>query len=331
MPACRLAPAAAIICQGAGFAANPPHCAGNRRTGASYGPCRPRYNRLSRTPWSRGRAGAISVLIDWIVWLVALARPENLERVGQPGRRLVGELRDSGRDHLQRDRFAGRVFSAGRFAACSRPAFCRASKAEVFNIWILGRALIMAAILGDALNYFVGLQMGEYVFDAAGCGLSNTTTCWRPRRFTSGMAARPSCWPDSCRWCRTFTPFVAGVARMGYRRFALYNMAGGVGWVVSMLAAGYFLGQHPWVQTHFEQVVIGIVLVSVLPVAVSAGRHWLAARGAQNRPRRRRSLNAAGSLAPPAGMCRKSLIGSCRLIRHAASHPGSLADRLTGQ
>jgi membrane-associated protein len=73
---------------------------------------------------------------------------------------------------------------------------------------------------------------------------------------------------------RTFTPFVAGVARMGYRRFAIYNIAGGIGWVVAMLLAGYWLGNIPLVKDHFELVVVAIVAVSLIPVLVAAWRAW---------------------------------------------------------
>ena len=69
---------------------------------------------------------------------------------------------------------------------------------------------------------------------------------------------------------RTFTPFVAGVAKMNYRQFVLYNIAGGIGWVVSMTVAGYFLGQLPWVKANFEKVVLGIVFVSLLPIVLGA-------------------------------------------------------------
>src|SRR5690606_17350825 len=79
---------------------------------------------------------------------------------------------------------------------------------------------------------------------------------------------------------RTFTPFVAGVARMNYVHFAIYNVAGGIGWVVSMTLCGYFLGQIPWISKNFELVVIGIVLISVMPIAFGMLRHWLAGRRA---------------------------------------------------
>ena len=67
---------------------------------------------------------------------------------------------------------------------------------------------------------------------------------------------------------RTFTPFVAGVARMRYSHFAVYNIAGGIGWVFSMTMAGYVLGNIPFIKDNFSLVAIGIVIVSVLPIIV---------------------------------------------------------------
>ena len=65
---------------------------------------------------------------------------------------------------------------------------------------------------------------------------------------------------------RTFVPVVAGAAQMGYRKFATFNIIGGVSWIFSMTIAGYFLGQFEIVGKNLEKVVIGIVLVSVLPI-----------------------------------------------------------------
>ena len=67
---------------------------------------------------------------------------------------------------------------------------------------------------------------------------------------------------------RTFAPFVAGVAEMPYSRFAAFNIFGGIGWVILMTLAGYFLGNIPFIRAHFEKVVILIVLVSVLPIVI---------------------------------------------------------------
>src|SRR5262249_42496906 len=79
---------------------------------------------------------------------------------------------------------------------------------------------------------------------------------------------------------RTFTPFVAGVARMSYMQFAVYNVVGGVGWVASMTLCGYRLGRIAWISENFEKVVIGIVLVSVLPMVFGVAKHYLAKRRA---------------------------------------------------
>ena len=73
---------------------------------------------------------------------------------------------------------------------------------------------------------------------------------------------------------RTFAPFVAGIGRMSYRRFALFNVAGGTSWVLLFLFAGYFFGNLPAVQKHFHYVIVAIIVISLIPIAVE----WLRAR-----------------------------------------------------
>ena len=77
-------------------------------------------------------------------------------------------------------------------------------------------------------------------------------------------------------------PFVAGIARMSYARFWVYNAIGGAGWVLSMTLAGYFLGRVPFVANHFELVVLTIVFISVLPVMIAAWRAWRSDHAASN-------------------------------------------------
>ena len=72
---------------------------------------------------------------------------------------------------------------------------------------------------------------------------------------------------------RTFTPFVAGVGRMNYKKFLPYDIAGGFLWIASMSLAGYALGQNPWVKKHFEAVVVGIIFLSILPMIITWLRH----------------------------------------------------------
>lgn len=75
---------------------------------------------------------------------------------------------------------------------------------------------------------------------------------------------------------RTFVPVVAGIGKMPYRRFAMFNIVGGASWVASMTTAGYFLGQFEFVKKHIELMVIGIIFISVLPGVIA----WFRSRGA---------------------------------------------------
>jgi membrane-associated protein len=146
---------------------------------------------------------------------------------------------------------------------------------DVFNIVALDAVLMVAAVVGDALNYYVGLQMGQYVFERGRLRFVKHSHLMAAKAFYERHGGKAIVLARFVPLVRTFTPFVAGVARMGYRRFALYNIAGGVAWVLSMSLAGYWLGQIPWIQRNFELVTVGIVIISVLPLAISAVRHWL--------------------------------------------------------
>jgi membrane-associated protein len=134
----------------------------------------------------------------------------------------------------------------------------------------------VAAIVGDALNYYVGLQMGEHVFERGRLRFVKHSHLMAAKAFYERHGGKAIVLARFVPLVRTFTPFVAGVARMEYRRFAAYNVVGGIGWVISMTTAGYFLGQIDWVKRNFELVVIAIILISVLPILISALRHWRA-------------------------------------------------------
>jgi len=164
------------------------------------------------------------------------------------------------------------LFAAGVLAAGD------ASGEAVFRLHFLIVALSVAAILGDAVNYFLGLQMEERVFEKGRLRFVKHEHLMAAKAFYERHGGKAIVLARFVPLVRTFTPFVAGVARMGYRRFAVYNIAGGIGWVVMMSLAGYWLGKRPFVKDHFEQVVIGIVAISLLPVAIAAFRAWRARR-----------------------------------------------------
>lgn len=149
---------------------------------------------------------------------------------------------------------------------------------ELFNLPGLIAALTVAAIVGDALNYYVGLQMGEYVFEKGRLKFVKHSHLLAAKAFYEKHGGQAIVLARFIPLVRTFTPFVAGIARMEYRRFVVYNVVGGLGWVASMTAAGYWLGQIEVIKKNFEIAVIGVVVISVLPLAIKALKHWLAPR-----------------------------------------------------
>ena len=220
----------------------------------------------------------MSQLLEWFRWLIGLAKPENLKTLINLG----------GPEWVSYAILAAVVFSetgllVGFFLPGDSMLFAAGFLASggYFEFGWLGAVLSVAAIVGDALNYYVGLQMGEYVFERGRLRFVKHSHLLAAKAFYERHGGKAIVLARFVPLVRTFTPFVAGVARMEYRRFAVYNIVGGIGWVWSMMTAGYFLGQIPWVQRNFEIVVLGIVLVSVLPIAISALRHWRAGgRGA---------------------------------------------------
>lgn len=161
------------------------------------------------------------------------------------------------------------LFAAGFLASGGT-----AAGEAVFRIELLIVLLSIAAVLGDAVNYFLGLQMEEHVFEKGRMRFVKHEHLMAAKAFYERHGGKAIVLARFVPLVRTFTPFVAGVARMGYRRFAVYNIAGGVGWVTAMTLAGYWLGNVKFVSEHFEQVVILIVAVSLLPVAIGGLRAW---------------------------------------------------------
>ena len=135
------------------------------------------------------------------------------------------------------------------------------------NIFLINAILIVAAIVGDATGYLLGRQAGPRVFDRPDSRFFKREHLVRTQHFYEKHGGKTIIYARFVPIVRTFAPFVAGVAGMPYSRFLTFNIFGGVGWVILMTTAGYYLGGFPIIQRHFEKVVIAIVLISVLPVA----------------------------------------------------------------
>jgi membrane-associated protein len=136
------------------------------------------------------------------------------------------------------------------------------------NIWVINLVLIAAAIIGDAVGYMLGRKAGPRIFSREESRFFKQEHLLRTKAFYEKHGGKTIIYARFVPIIRTFAPFVAGVAQMRYTRFAAFNIFGGIGWVVSLTTAGYFLGNVPVVRAHFEKVVLGIVVVSVLPIVL---------------------------------------------------------------
>lgn len=133
---------------------------------------------------------------------------------------------------------------------------------------ILAALLITAAILGDAVNYAIGYHLGPRVFRAESTWLLNRKHLLAAHEFYERHGAKTIIIARFVPIVRTFAPFVAGIGKMSYRRFAAFNVIGGVAWVLLFLLAGWWFGGLETVQKNFKLVILGIIAVSLLPPVV---------------------------------------------------------------
>jgi len=129
--------------------------------------------------------------------------------------------------------------------------------------------LCVASIVGDQSGYFLGYRAGPSIFSRKDSRLFKQEYVTRTQQFYEKHGGKTLIYAKFVPIVRTFAPFMAGVGRMQYSRFLSFNIVGGLGWVLSMTLAGYTLGGVPIIRKHFEKVVIGIVVVSVLPLILT--------------------------------------------------------------
>jgi membrane-associated protein len=146
------------------------------------------------------------------------------------------------------------------------------------NIWILVPLLIVAAVLGDAVNYAVGNAVGPRVFTSVDRTsflhrALNRDHLAKAHAFFEKYGGKAIILGRFVPIVRTFVPFVAGAGTMTYSTFGLYNITGGIIWVGICTLAGYAFGNVPVVQENFTLVALGIVFVSLLPILVEYLRH----------------------------------------------------------
>ena len=136
------------------------------------------------------------------------------------------------------------------------------------NIVEICALLTVASVLGDQSGYFLGYRTGPRIFSRPDSLVFKQEYVTRTQAFFARHGGKTLIYAKFVPIIRTFAPFMAGVGRMSYPRFFSFNVLGGIGWVLSMTMAGYYLGGVPLIRRNFEKVVIGIVIVSVLPLLI---------------------------------------------------------------
>lgn len=141
------------------------------------------------------------------------------------------------------------------------------------DIHLLVLLLIIAAVLGDAVNYGVGHYIGPRIFSHSESRWLNPKHLQRAHDFYEKYGGKTIIIARFVPIVRTYAPFVAGAASMTYSRFALYNVSGAVLWVTSLGYAGYFFGNLPVIKNNLTLVIIGIIILSILPGVIEILRH----------------------------------------------------------
>ena len=152
-----------------------------------------------------------------------------------------------------------------------------AATTGVFNVWLLGLLLTVASILGNTAGYAIGRAAGPRLFSRENSLLFNKKHLYRAHEFYERHGGKTVIIARFMPIVRTFVPVVAGMGQMGYRRYTLFNVVGGLGWIWSMLFIGYFLGRYiPGVDQHIETVILLVIFLSLLPGIIG----WMKARRA---------------------------------------------------
>ena len=154
------------------------------------------------------------------------------------------------------------LFAAGTIAAVGD-----------MNIFVLIGLLIVAAVLGDFVNFEIGKHFGQKLFSNPNSKIFKQSYLQKTHDYYERYGGRTIIIARFIPIVRTFAPFVGGMGNMNYAQFARYNIFGAVLWVVSFTTLGYFFGQLPFVKEHFSWIMIAIIVFSVVPMIVEIIRH----------------------------------------------------------
>ncbi|MDP1723007.1 MAG: DedA family protein [Candidatus Gottesmanbacteria bacterium] len=154
------------------------------------------------------------------------------------------------------------LFAAGAIAALG-----------ALNVWIVAVILIIAAILGDTVNYWIGHYFGQKIVNHPRIPFINQEHIDKTEQFYKKHGGKTIILARFVPIVRTFAPFVAGIGTMEYRKFLQYNVIGGVIWVGIFTFAGYFFGNMAFIKENFHYAIVAIVVLSVLPMIYEYIQH----------------------------------------------------------
>lgn len=150
------------------------------------------------------------------------------------------------------------------------------------DLWILLVTIPIAAIAGDQVGYLIGNKAGPAIFNRPDSRFFRQEYVEKAEHFFERYGGRTIIIARFVPIVRTFAPVVAGVSSMSYRRFVVYNVIGGTLWGIGVTTLGYFLGQVDFVRANIELILVGIVLLSVIPIGTELWRGTRRAASAQS-------------------------------------------------
>jgi membrane-associated protein len=164
------------------------------------------------------------------------------------------------------------LFTAGLFAASGE-----------LNLAYLLILLLIAAVLGDNCNYWIGRKIGLRVFQLRfrAKPIVNKKYLDQTELFFAKNGVKAIIMARFVPFVRTFAPFAAGIGKMNYNRFFLFDLLGGFLWIFSLTLAGYLLGEVEWIRKHIDLVCLGIIFLSILPMLLEVIKSKLKARSQQ--------------------------------------------------
>ncbi len=152
------------------------------------------------------------------------------------------------------------LFAAGMLAA----------QENDLNVWVMIGLLLIAAVLGDTLNYNIGQKLGYQATKVKifGKQFVQDEHIEKTHQFYEKYGSKTIVIARFVPIVRTLAPFVAGIGKMSYKVFLTYNVIGAILWVCGITLAGYFLGNIPLIRDNFSKVILGITILSVLPIII---------------------------------------------------------------